>query len=59
MVGPEAVAAEAAKQQDNLTQTLGLEGKWDFDSIICSYSGTNSKRGTISYLNKRVVKYRL
>ena len=52
-------AAESAKRQDNLTVTLGLEGKRDFDSIICSYSGTNSERGTISYLNKRVVKYGL
>ena len=36
--------------------TLTLEGKRDFDSVLCSYSGMNSERGTISYLIERVVK---
>ena len=49
-------AAESAERPDNLTVTLSLEGKRDFGSIIFSYSGMNSERGTISYLIERVVK---
>ena len=56
MVGPEAACSRVSKLPDNLTVTLSLEGKRGFDSIICSYSGKNSERGTISYFIKRVVK---
>ena len=49
-------AAKSAKRPDNLTVTLSLEGKQDFGRIICSYSGMNSERGTISCLIKRAVK---
>ena len=49
-------AAESAKQPDNLTVTLSLEGKQDFGRIICSYSGMNSERGTVSCLIKWVRK---
>ena len=56
MVGPEAACSRVSKLPDNLTVTLSLEGKRGFDSIICSYSGMNSERGTISYFIKRVVK---
>ena len=52
-------AAKSGKRQGNPTVTLTLEGKWDFDSVICSYSGMNSERGTVGYLIKKVVKYRL